>query len=76
MSMTIVEGKTSTVGRTEEGRPHHCTFMRRAGEVNIHFTGRINIKMKNDDGYIETTVEELEALIALHKKKQNISSID
>jgi hypothetical protein len=68
MSMKIITEKNVTIGKTEAGRPHHCTFMRKSGEINIHFTGKINIKMENDNSYIETTVEELEALIARHKE--------
>jgi hypothetical protein len=68
--MEIVTNKNSTVGNTETGRPYHCTFMRQSGEINIHFTGRIKIKMENDNSYIETTVEDLETLIAKHKENK------
>jgi hypothetical protein len=66
--MEIITEGNSTIGNTPSGRPYHCTFMRSAGEINIHFTGNIKIKMENDRSYIETTVEELEALIAKHKE--------
>lgn len=68
MNMIITTEENCTIGKTPSGRPHHCSFRRKAGEINIDFTGRVLMKMGNNDEYIETTVEEMEALIAQHKK--------